>query len=511
MRDRNTTSKEELNTPEHILLSPPQKIKITVSNYKLLQTIKTISKERLVLPSHKQLKLNKEEQFCPRITIQDAETCQPFNCTILLPDEPSPPTPNFLCRLSITVDPHPFFPMRPLPKLYHMQRNGALIHNTSFVELQFCFRRGYTDYIITLSVASITDNDDIEHIGYSCEKCECAVRAVDQHSESILSMPHVFTQYHVPCRKALYRKFDESFNNLIYSGGQTAKVDQLVSTIISNHNLSPDIKVEALCFQASERQLRYLPEESLSILDQALALADQPACMNSQLLKGRIFASCTSALRMQHRYDDALKNIQQAKCMYFSAAPSGDTSNVFYEEAILREFLSEHTTDRSGREHLYFMAIEHARFGSQLEDDHDLCVMQISKAVYHLKSVYISKLKPPISEEDIYRLQPTPDDLSKAEESLRVAETDIDEMSAFNKGNYNRARSDLYLWRRDYQKAIQSAKLAKQQYAVEHLDNLVSYVEARLSLLTKLAMQQTDAEEDLERVLDECSLTSDTS
>jgi len=257
--------------------------------------------------------------------------------------------------------------------------------------------------------------------------------------------------------------------------------------------------------------LRYLPKECLSILEQALALAEQSPCPNGDILRGRIHAGFAAALRMQHRYGDALEQIQKAKCMYFAAAPSGDTSNLFYEEAILREFHSEHNIDRTERENLYFMAIEHARFGSQLEDDHDLCVMQISKAVYHLKSVYISKLKPPISEEDIYRLQPTLDDLSKAEESLRVAETDIDEMSAFNKGNYNRAMSDLYLWRRDYQKAIQSAKLAKQQYALEHLDNLVSYVEARLSLLTKLAMQQTDAEEDLERVLDECSLTSDTS
>ena len=207
---------------------------------------------------------------------------------------------------------------------------------------------------------------------------------------------------------------------------------------------------------------------------------------------------------MQHNYGDALERIRQAKVMYFSAAPSGDTSNVFYEEAILLEFLREHNTDRSGREHLYFMAIEHARFGSQLEADHDLCAMQICKAVYHLKSVHISKLKPPISEEDIYPLQPTLDDLSKAEESLRIAETDIDEMSAFNKGNYHRALSDLCLWRRDYQKAIQYAKQAKQQYAHEQIDSLVSYVEARLSFLTKQAKQQTDAEVDLERLLDEC-------
>ena len=77
------------------------------------------------------------------------------------------------------------------------------------------------------------------------------VRAVDQYANSILSMPHVFTQYKVPCKKALYRKFDVTFNNLLYSGSHTAKVDQLVSTITSNQNLSPDIKIEALCFQAS--------------------------------------------------------------------------------------------------------------------------------------------------------------------------------------------------------------------------------------------------------------------
>ena len=508
-RLKSTTSQVE--SPEHTL-SPPQRIKINVSNHKLLQETKTISKERLLLPSHKQLKLNDEEQFSPQLTIQDAETCQPFNCTILLPDESPPPmetVSTLLCRIYITVEAHPFFRMRPLPKLYHMQRNGPLVQNSASVELQFCFIQAYSDYVISFSVASIFDNEGIEYIGYSCEKCQCVVRAVDQHANSILSMPHVFTQYKVPCQKALYRKFDETFNNLLYSGSHTAKVDQLVSTITSNQNLSPDIKIEALCFQASERQLRYLPGESLSILDRALVLADQPSCMNSQLLKGRIFACCTSALRMQHHYDDALKRIQQAKCMYFSAAPSGDTSNVFYEEAILREFLSDHNKDRSGREHLYFMAIEHARFGSQLEDDHDLCVMQISKAVYHLKSVYISKLKPPISEDDLFQLQPTLDDLSKAAESLRVAEVDIHEMNPFTKGNYYRAMSDLHLWRKDYQKATQYAELAKQQYTLEHLDSLVSYIEAHLPLLTKLAKQQTDAELELEKMLEDCLLTDE--
>ena len=92
------------------------------------------------------------------------------------------------------------------------------------------------------------------------------------------------------------------------------------------------------------------------------------------------------------------------------------------------------------------MAIEHTRFSFQLKDDHDLCVVHISKAVYHLKSVYISKLKPPISEDDLFQLQPTLDDLSKAEESLRVTEVDIHEMNPFTKGNYYRAMSDLHLW-----------------------------------------------------------------
>jgi len=139
-----------------------------------------------------------------------------------------------------------------------------------------------------------------------------------------------------------------------------------------------------------------------------------------------------------------------------------------------------------------------------------LCYADLLGSLSPQVSPYI-KVEATISEEGIIPLKPTLDDLSKAEESLRVAEADINEMSAFNKGNYNRAMSDLYLWRRDYHRAIQAAKLAKEQYTtLEHLDDLVSYMEARLSLLTKLAMQQTDAEEDLEIILDECSLTDDT-
>lgn len=53
--------------------------------------------------------------------------------------------------------------------------------------------------------------------------------------------------------------------------------------------------------------------------------------------------------------------------------------------------------------------------------------------------------------------------------------------------------------------------MSKQQYTLEHLDSLVSYIEARLSLLTKLAKQQTDAELELEKTLEKCLLTDDKS
>ena len=88
--------------------------------------------------------------------------------------------------------------------------------------------------------------------------------------------------------------------------------------------------------------------------------------------------------------------------------------------------------------------------------------------------MYISKLKPPISEDDLFQLQPTLDDLSKAEESLRVAEVDIHEMNPFTKGNYYRAMSDLHLWWKDYQKATQYANLAEQEYTLEHLNYLTA-------------------------------------
>ena len=57
-----------------ILLLSPQRIKTNIFNYKLLQEIKTISKECLLLPSHKHLKQCEEELFPSELTIQDAET-----------------------------------------------------------------------------------------------------------------------------------------------------------------------------------------------------------------------------------------------------------------------------------------------------------------------------------------------------------------------------------------------------------------------------------------------------
>ena len=87
-----------------------------------------------------------------------------------------------------------------------------------------------------------------------------------------------------------------------------------------------DTSIVFQMLEASERQLKYLPGESLSILDQDLVLPDQPSCMNSQLMN-----EDSLLVVLQYHYDYALKYQASKVCIYYSAVPSWDTSNVFYE------------------------------------------------------------------------------------------------------------------------------------------------------------------------------------
>lgn len=126
-----------------------------------------------------------------------------------------------------------------------------------------------------------------------------------------------------------------------------------------------------------------------------------------------------------------------------------------------------------------------------------LCVYLTRKASFHLRSSGITYKLPP------RRCWPTQEDLRKAEMCLNsVPFKSLPNRVNYYVAEYYCCRSDLYLWRQQYKKAIKYAQKAKDKYSKGNITNSNSLVpEQRIRLLKRLQKEQCQEDKALEAIL----------
>ena len=300
-----------------------------------------------------------------------------------------------------------------------------------------------------------------------------------------------------PLATRKFQKINRAFSRAIHAG-KTEDVEWATEKILSM-NVSTDFKAITLLYRASCMALvRGQMDAALLDCDRAIERAKVLECQNGSLITGRALRQKTSILRTLGKCDKALECMKEAKENFFLAAPSSDTASLLYEEVRLKIQIATSKgviVNSSDVENDYDRILKH----SDRLDDNDrsrLCVFLNAQAEVFLRSYYVKDELPPTA------IAPTEGNLRRAEYLLnRVPLKELTGEAYVYKGWHFLARSDLYMWRKQYPKAIEWAEKSQDQFTRGGIMYVINPQE-RLKLFKKLQAQEIQENNELEEIED---------
>ena len=279
-------------------------------------------------------------------------------------------------------------------------------------------------------------------------------------------------------------EYQEKFTNL-YLSTDYEQMQKLSKQILDSENISTDIKVFALCWEALYEAVHKNFEDAERLLRIAWDKASQLECENGLLLQGRVLRHLAHFQYVQGHDDKALEYISSAKQRLLNAAPSNETAHALYTELRIkrRTLFSKHQPFSSelymSLEKKYELLLEHAKYIEEYEEP-VACNFLTLKASFHLRSDMITDKLPP---EEYW---PSPDDLRKAEECLKRDKV-ASQINA-HKARYYRTFCDLHIWKEQYPEAMDYLNKARKVYDQMKVkgNNSLQRVDQRLELLERL-------------------------
>ena len=453
----------------------PQYMRVMVSNYQPLQTVFAVAESE-----YHTREIKKDEQFAPTVTIVDTATQQILDCLLLLHDE-KPPEVNsrtLFCYIAVELDVHGSHSY----PLYHMDSKPC---KESKLPLTFCFHQPDTICYIQMSLHSIVDSEGVEYM-YHSEDCTCIVQIIDRDQRGVVRIKEpLLLRYTGPLTTELYHNLAQHFERL---SGNPQVLQQLAREVTSAM-VNDDITVIALCWEALiDIQGKHNYNEGL--LRTAWEMASRLTCENGLLLQGRVLRHLAHFHCVLQNYEKALDYISFAKERLSVAAPSIETASVIYTETQVHmhrisspPLPEEFSQLYESTERNYDLLFQHSQYMEEYEK-YRLYLFATEKAKFHLRSVLITDELPP------QEYWPSVDDLKKANLCLEKAalhESKLPDQANEYKGNYYLALSDLHLWKQQYPKATEYAKMAKHLFTggVKVTWLSINRPEERLKLLMK--------------------------
>ena len=482
-----------------------------VSNYQPLQTVFAISESNC---HTRQTKI--DEHFSPTVTIVDTATQQTLDCVLLLHDEKPPEVTSraLFCYIAVKVSYHDAHGSHPHPP-YHVESKPCM---QGKLPLGFCFHQPGMLCVIQLSIYSIVDSEGVEYMHHS-EDCMCIIQIIDrkqhhchsrtQHGVVRVSEPHRI-RFTGPLATAKYHKIAKCFKQL-YLSFKSEQILQLAKRIIDCSVISLDIKVDAMCWEALVGT--YDPEQythSEKLFEAAMNKASQLECQNSVLLTGMILKHLGYVQYAKSNDDEALKYMSAAREILANAEPSQITAQVLCIglKAKRRKIFStlqgmqnvslSTSSLIESIERDYNLLLEHAAFMEEYEQPEVLFFLA-EKASFHLRSFILDESDKLPSK----ALQPSQDDIKKAEECLnRISKDKLPNQVNPFAALYYRALCDFFLWKQKYSEAIEIAKRGKKLSLKGNITIGIRISTQRLQLLERLTLD-TQKEEKEEEAIDE--------
>ena len=281
------------------------------------------------------------------------------------------------------------------------------------------------------------------------------------HSAAFKGIPPL--TYTGPLATDEYHDLEKEFTEL-YLSTDHEQIQQLSKQLVES-NISPDIKVFALCWEALTEAARENYECAEKLLRTAWEKASALECENGLLLQGRVLKHLAHLEYDQGNDEKAQEYVMQAKKRLYNAALSNETAFTLYTELLvkMRKLFSIHKLTFSAElytsiESEYELLLEHAKYMEYYEKP-VVCNFFTMKASFHLRSDLITDKLPP------KEYWPSTDDLRKPEECLKSAP--LNQTPSWSNSYIARhyhTFCDLHIWKQEYPEAMHYLEKARKLY-----------------------------------------------
>lgn len=424
----------------------------------------------------------KDEKLTLAVSVLDASTGSPLKCIVTLhSDSNTPSRGQVVCFLSLSVDvvgdsqsPRNRSSAESSYKFWRSKRSDYTANGQ--VTFYMCFYEADANYIVTLNVDSVLDEEGIQCLGYTVEHYTGFVSTIKTVERSAFKAPALL-KYEGPIASPKFNKLMSLYNKLFYQG-KTNESNTIVSRITSSESTATlDEKLYMSIIKATEKSF---DPQTITQLDEFFQQSQTMDSPNGFLFEAFIKMALSQIHSFQGRKDKALECIHHSRSICLEASPSHLTSCVFFNDA--RNMMSANkgniTSEIKRRIlELFDRAIADSYYGIGWER---LMIFNghVYKALFCLNGMI--DLHSPSATNYI----PTNEDISIAEQHLNAAPQDTVCEIHRHRVIFYIALSDLYRWKNDFLKAREYVEKAK-CLCIEKgfFTSMVSAIDNRLKLL----------------------------
>ena len=419
--------------------------------------------------------LNTEEKFTLEVTIRDAATGTPLQCLVgLQRDSEILNRGQLTCLLSLSVSKsgscqtHYQPKNESLPECKIWRSRKSKYKTNGKVTFHMCFYEADTNYLVTLGVASVIDEERMECIGYTVEHYTGFISTFRSVEKGAFKAP-ALKKYEGEIASSRFNKLMSIYNRMFYNGDLESSNmirDKMTST---QSTAALEVKLYMRLTRAAFAELEDIRRESAS-------------CRNAFLLEGEIMMTYSQIYALQRNMEKALDCIHHSRSICLEAAPSHLTSTVFFYSAwiLIRANKGNITPEIKQRIlELFDRSIADSYYGVGWYQRLMIFSAHFEKAVFCLNGTL------DITTQNYH---PSDEDISLAEKHLKAAPLEVGNDVQLHAINYNITMSDLHRWKgekslsREYLEKAKTLCIEK-GYHTPGTSRMTKAIDSRLELL----------------------------
>ena len=423
-----------------------------------------------------------DEKLTLVVSVLDVSSGKPLKCIVALDgDNSTPLNGQTVCFLSLSVsvagDGQSSQQSSHTEPTYDIWRSKKSIYTANGqATFYMSFYQSDVNYILTVDIGTVLDEEGIECIGYKVEHYTGFISTIKTVERSAFKAPPLL-KYEGKLASSKFNNLMSVYNKMFYEG-KTDKSSMIVSRITSSDSTAaPDVQMYLSISKATERSLA---PETVMQLEESLQKIKSTDCPNGFLLEALIMQALSQVHSLQGREKKALECIHHSRSICLEAAPSHLTSCVYFTDA--RNMISANKCNMtSGIKQRILELFDHAIADSYYGVGWERLMIfngHVYKALFCLNGII------DLRSSSTAKYVPTSEDISIAEQHLDAAPLDTVCEIHRHIVIYYIARSDLHRWKENSPEAREYLEKAKQLCVAKgYYESMVSMLDERLQLL----------------------------